>query len=105
MTTAVILLSVPVGFYFYDPKKAINRDQVTPQVKDVVLLYWCWKQMYFILFQVVEKQLRIPTYYCTVWLIKLNVEVFCIQLGPVVQNIVGLTSSLRGQLVKCFTSL
>ena len=26
-------------------------------------------------------------------------------LGPVVQNIVSLTSSLRGQLVKCFTTL
>ena len=26
-------------------------------------------------------------------------------LGPVVQSIVSLTSSLRGQLVKCFTSL
>ena len=25
--------------------------------------------------------------------------------GPVVQNIVSLTSSLRGQLVKCFTTL
>ena len=27
------------------------------------------------------------------------------QLGPVVQSIVSLTSSLRGQLVKCFTTL
>ena len=26
-------------------------------------------------------------------------------LGPVVQSIVRLTSSLRGQLVKCFTTL
>ena len=26
-------------------------------------------------------------------------------LGPVVQNIVSLTISLRGQLVKCFTAL
>ena len=26
-------------------------------------------------------------------------------LGPVVQSIVSLTSSLRGQLVKCFTTL
>ena len=25
--------------------------------------------------------------------------------GPVVQNIVSLTSSLKGQLVKCFTTL
>ena len=28
-----------------------------------------------------------------------------IDLGPVVQSIVSLTSSLRGQLVKCFTIL
>ena len=28
-----------------------------------------------------------------------------IDLGPVVQSIVSLTSSLRGQLVKCFTTL
>ena len=28
-----------------------------------------------------------------------------IYLGPVVQNVVSLTSSLRGQLVKCFTTL
>ena len=28
-----------------------------------------------------------------------------IHLGPVVQSIVNLTSSLRGQLVKCFTTL
>ena len=28
-----------------------------------------------------------------------------LQLGPVVQSIVSLTSSLRGQLVKCFTTL
>ena len=27
------------------------------------------------------------------------------QLGPVVQSIVSLTSSLRGQLVKCFMTL
>ena len=27
------------------------------------------------------------------------------QLGPVVQSIVSLTSSLRGQFVKCFTTL
>ena len=26
-------------------------------------------------------------------------------LGPVVQSIISLTSSLRGQLVKCFTTL
>ena len=26
-------------------------------------------------------------------------------LGPIVQSIVSLTSSLRGQLVKCFTTL
>ena len=26
------------------------------------------------------------------------------EMGPVVQNIVSLTSSLRGQLVKCFTT-
>ena len=28
-----------------------------------------------------------------------------IKLGPVVQSIVSLTSSLRGQLVKCFATL
>ena len=28
-----------------------------------------------------------------------------IDLGPVVQSIVSLTNSLRGQLVKCFTTL
>ena len=28
-----------------------------------------------------------------------------ITLGPVVKSIVSLTSSLRGQLVKCFTTL
>ena len=28
-----------------------------------------------------------------------------IEQGPVVQSIVSLTSSLRGQLVKCFTTL
>ena len=28
-----------------------------------------------------------------------------ILLGPVVQSIVSLTSSLRGQLIKCFTTL
>ena len=28
-----------------------------------------------------------------------------VNLGPVVQSIVSLTSSLRGQLVKCFTTL
>ena len=28
-----------------------------------------------------------------------------IELGPVVQSIVSLTSSLRGRLVKCFTAL
>ena len=28
-----------------------------------------------------------------------------INLGPVVQSIISLTSSLRGQLVKCFTTL
>ena len=30
---------------------------------------------------------------------------FLSSLGPVVQSIVSLTSSLRGQLVKCFTTL
>ena len=29
----------------------------------------------------------------------------CIKLGPVVQSIVSLTSSLGGQLVKCFRTL
>ena len=33
-----------------------------------------------------------------------NVEAVA-ELGPVVQSIVSLTSSLRGQLVKCFTNL
>ena len=28
-----------------------------------------------------------------------------LEQGPVVQSIVSLTSSLRGQLVKCFTTL
>ena len=30
---------------------------------------------------------------------------YCLYQGPVVQSIVSLTSSLRGQLVKCFTTL
>ena len=30
---------------------------------------------------------------------------FCEHQGPVFQSIVSLTSSLRGQLVKCFTTL
>ena len=30
---------------------------------------------------------------------------FAISLGPVVQSIACLTSSLRGQLIKCFTTL
>ena len=30
---------------------------------------------------------------------------FCQNQGPVVQSIVSLTSSLRGQLIKCFTTL
>ena len=30
---------------------------------------------------------------------------YCKHLGPVVQSIVSLTSSLRGQLVKCFMTL
>ena len=34
-----------------------------------------------------------------------KVNNFCGFLGPVVQSIVSLTSSLRGQLVKCFTTL
>ena len=33
------------------------------------------------------------------------VVVNVIEMGPVVQSIVSLTSSLRGQLVKCFTTL
>ena len=33
------------------------------------------------------------------------VLIFILYLGPVVQSIVSLTSSLRGQLVKCFTTL
>ena len=32
-------------------------------------------------------------------------QVYGIELGPVVQSIISLTSSLRGQLVKCFTTL
>ena len=45
------------------------------------------------------------------WFKSLSVNLFIIpnQLskfqGPVVQSIVSLTSSLRGQLVKCFTTL
>ena len=31
--------------------------------------------------------------------------IFVIVQGPVVQSIVSLTSSLRGQLIKCFTTL
>ena len=31
-------------------------------------------------------------------------DIFSLQ-GPVVQSIVSLTSSLRGQLIKCFTTL
>ena len=34
-----------------------------------------------------------------------TVVIFCDVLGPVVQSIVSLTSSLRGQLVKCFKIL
>ena len=36
---------------------------------------------------------------------KLSVLMRPANQGPVVQSIVSLTSSLRGQLVKCFTSL
>ena len=32
-------------------------------------------------------------------------EITSKELGPVVQSIVSLTSSLKGQLVKCFTTL
>ena len=34
-----------------------------------------------------------------------NVEACRVNQGPVVQSIVSLTSSLRGQLVKCFRTL
>ena len=36
---------------------------------------------------------------------RLNNESLANDLGPVVQSIVSLTSSLRGLLVKCFTTL
>ena len=36
---------------------------------------------------------------------KLYPSLFIFYLGPVVQSILSLTSSLRGQLVKCFTTL
>ena len=35
----------------------------------------------------------------------INYKFFGENQGPVVQSIVSLTSSLRGQLVKCFTAL
>ena len=46
----------------------------------------------------------------SVWLIQSVSNIFITHikvrvLGPVVQSIVSLTSSLRGQLVKCFMTL
>ena len=43
-------------------------------------------------------------FYCSLSL-GLTVYFLVSDLGPVVQSIVSLTSSLRGQLVKCFTTL
>ena len=42
---------------------------------------------------------------CTVNCLYLEVEAHLKLLGPVVQSIVSLTCSFRGQLVKCFTTL
>ena len=54
---------------------------------------------------------------CTNWMLQLCMFIICLSmihplscsvfghLGPVVQSIVSLTSSLRGQLVKCFAIL
>ena len=44
------------------------------------------------------------SYYIDRSAVDLFLEATCVQ-GPVVQSIVSLTSSLRGQLVKCFTTL
>ena len=38
------------------------------------------------------------------WYTNLDIESYVVQ-GPVVQSIISLTSSLRGQLVKCLTTL
>ena len=44
--------------------------------------------------------------YTCIWLLfVLRVNVEEILQGPVAQSIVSLTSSLRGKLVKCFTTL
>ena len=40
----------------------------------------------------------------TLWYITMIIYSY-VEQGPVVQSIVSLTSSLRGQLVKCFTTL
>ena len=44
-------------------------------------------------------------FYGKMWKIIPKASVTPSDLGPVVQSIIGLTSSLRGQLVKCFTTL
>ena len=41
--------------------------------------------------------------YSLMYIHMVSVGMLCM-LGPVVQSIVSLTSSLRGQLVKCFTT-
>ena len=46
-----------------------------------------------------EKNLNVIQSFCV------TAHNICKQLGPVVQSIVSLTRSLRGQLVKCFTTL
>ena len=53
---------------------------------------------------------ELPYFFCykTEFFTSKTIQKICIHLisqGPVVQSIVSLTSSLRGQLVKCFTTL
>ena len=43
--------------------------------------------------------------FVTIDIVRVDAFVSTVHLGPVVQSIVSLTSSLRGQLVKCFTTL
>ena len=61
-----------------------------------------------------EHQLKskVSTVYCKYFDLELNSSLFMLfentsfweHLGPVVQSIISLRSSLRGQLVKCFTT-
>ena len=51
-----------------------------------------------------QQQSKLATSLVNVWL-KFQMLKSEIHLGPVVQSIVSLTSSLRGQLVKCYTTL